>query len=290
MMDYHELQRALGAHAGARGARLEVLGRTLLGREIPMLLLGEGKRTVVYVAGLHGDDLAGCDALVGFAEDYLAALSRRATVFSTPMEYLFEERCICVVPMLNPDGVMYAKEGLDQENPLRERVLAMSGGTELSHWRANARGVDLAHNFAAGFLTQKRREGAQGIFNGCAAGYGGEHPESEPESAALARFLHAEREELLGVLCFQRGTGRMECGCEDNLSAKCMAVGRSLTRITGYPLARPETLTPCGGLGDWCIRALGRPAFTVLCGEGCSSQQLFYAQLRRLFFTFPILL
>ncbi len=289
-MDYLEMQNALHALDGMHGVRLETLGRSILGREIPMVMLGEGSRFVVYVAGIHGDEREGTAALLELARDYADSLARRANIFSVSMSYLCENRTICLVPMLNPDGVGYVTEGVSAENPLRERLAGMNGGSaDFSAWRANARGVDLAHNFGAGFLSHKHRELAEGITGGAPSGHGGEYPESEPESAALAGLLREGREQLLGVLTLQKGSGYIECGCEDNLSAKCMAVGRALSRACGFPLARPETLKPDGSVVDFCIRTLARPAYALCCENG-QPQRLFYAQLRRALFTFPVLI
>ena len=248
------------------------LTRTILGREIPLLTLGRGKRAVLYVGAHSGTEGLTAEVLLDFAQEYLRQYKRLATVYEYPMRYLFEDRRIYIVPMLNPDGVEYVLHGLEAENPLRERVLRMNGGEDLSLWRANARGVDLGHNYDAGF----------GFSGRC-----GEHPESEPETAALCRFLRAHREEIMGVLSFHTGNGEIFCSCGDNLSAKTMAVGRVLSRFTGYRLHRPESLSPQGTLADWCINVLHRPAFTVDCGGVPNAPTAaVYEHLRRLLFSF----
>ena len=52
---------------------------------------------------------------------------------------------------------------------------------DFTHWQANARGVDLNHNYDAGFLEYKQIEAEQGILGGGPTRYSGECPESEPE-------------------------------------------------------------------------------------------------------------
>ncbi len=289
-MNHFEVQAAARALSQQRGVQLEELGRSVLGQSIPLIVLGEGERIVFFVGGVQGNEGAQAALLIAFVRDVLALYERKASLFSISSEYIFSQYKICVVPMLNPDGRMYATQGPGAQNPLRERLVAMNGGEEFEGWRANGKGVDLAHNFGVGFLTQKRREGALGIFGGCAVGYGGEAPESEPESAALARCLRGCGRNLTGVMCLRDGRERIECSCEDNLSAKSMAVGRGLSRMSTYPLVRPETIVPDGGLGDWCIRALSRPAYTVYCRQGRLSLELLYARMRRMLFTFPTLL
>ncbi len=266
------------------------LTRSILGREIPLITLGHGKRAVLYVGAHRGTDSVAAGLLLDFITDYLRQYERLSTVYEYPMRYLFEDRRIYIVPMLNPDGVEYALHGIGAENPLRERVLKMNGGEELSAWRANARGVDLGHNYDAGFTNGKKAEQKAGITGGAPENYCGEYPESEPETAALCRFLRQHREEIKGVLSFHMGEGEIFCSCENNLTAKTVSVGRVLSRFTNYRLVRPESISPIGTLTDWCISALHRPAFSIYCGGvPKASTDVTYGYLRRMLFSFPCL-
>lgn len=273
----------------------ETLTRSILGRKIPLFTLGEGKRAVLYVAAHHGTEGIGAAVLLAFISDYLRHYEKGSTVFEYPMPYLFRERKIYLVPMLNPDGVEYAVNGVESENPLRERLLAMNKGSEdFSLWQANARGVDLNHNYDAGFGEYKQKEIEAGVINGAPTGYSGEFPESEPETAALCRFLRARREEIVGVLTLHTGGDEILCSCADTLTAKTMAAGRVLSRFTGYRLARPEGLAALGSLTDWCISVLARPAYTLKCGKSeaplsTEESPKIYERLRRALFSFPFL-
>jgi g-D-glutamyl-meso-diaminopimelate peptidase len=261
------------------------LTRSILGKEIPLITLGTGKKAVLYVGTHRGTDSITSGILLDFAADYLAKREIGATMFEYPMSYLFQERKIYVLPMLNPDGADYVTHGLETDNPLHDRILRMEGSADMAHWRGNARGVDLHHNYDAGFFDFHGSAGSKTLV-------GGEFPESEPETAALARFLRLKREEILGVLSLHTAGEALVCTCNDNLSAKTMAVGRVISRMTGYRLERPEAVNAYGSLADWCIAKLGRPAFTVLCGRGeeplpDAQRPLIYERLRRTLFSLP---
>lgn len=294
-IDYSHMQSSLKMLMdGQKLLKCDTLGRSILGRKIPLITLGEGKRAVVYVAAHRGTEAITTGVLLDFIADYLKQYERHATVFEYPLEYLFRERKIYIVPMLNPDGVSYVIDGVEEKNPLRERLLAMNGGSEdFSCWRANARGVDLNHNYDANFSEYKKQEIAVGIFNGAPEGYSGEFPESEPETAALCRFLRAKREEIAGVLTLHLGGEEICCSCADQLTAKSMAAGRVLSRFTGYRLVRPEGLSMQGSLTDWCISALERPSYTLKCGKGEASYEegkRMYEKLRRALFSFSCII
>lgn len=293
--DHTYVMRAVEELARSRFVGRGVLTHSILGREIPILTLGQGDRCVLYVGAHHGMEWLTAGVLLDFVADYIRQCERNAQVYERKAATLHRERCILVVPMLNPDGVEYAIHGAGRENPLRERVIAMNGGEDLSAWQANARGVDLNHNYSAGFLSYKRREAAEGIACGAPTRYSGEFPESEPETAALCRLLRQRREQIEGVLTLHSQGEEIFCSCGDALSAKSMSVGRVLQRLTGYRMAHPEGLAAFGGLTDWCITELKRPAYTLECGKGknplpLSQRPVIYERLRRALFTFPYML
>ena len=283
LVDYAEVMRCVSTLERTDLAQISVLGRSILGREIPVITLGRGKNAVLYVGGHRGTESVCCGLLLDFLTDYVKEYEKKNRVFEYPMSYLYEQRRVIVIPMLNPDGAEYVCHSVGDDNPLRDRVLRMNGGDDFSAWQANARGVDLSHNYDAGFFEYRQ----SGMRTDGVISLGGEFPESEPETAALCRMLRFRREEIVGVLSLGTGSGEIYCCCADNLTAKTISVARVLSRFTGYRLFRPEELRPIGSLTDWCISSLGRPAFTVQCGtaEGCD-RRLTYERLRRVLFSF----
>ncbi len=292
--DTTQLFAATNALCDKAGVSFDILTRSILGRDIPVYRLGQGKKTVVYVAGHSGTDTLLSAVLLDFVCDYLKQYEKNSKVFDTSLSYLFAERSILLVPMLNPDGVGYVLEGALESNPLCARVRHMNGGNDFSTWRANARGVDLAYNYSTGFFAHKEWERAQGIISGGREAYSGEYPESEPETAALCRLLRFLGEDILGVLELQSGDGKLYCSCKDKLSAKTMAAGRILGRALALRDPTPQMVAPTGSLADWCIEKLSRPAYRLTCDVSQYSQEkartLLFEHLRRALYTFPFML
>lgn len=291
ILSYAELVAALDSPGVLRGGvTYTALTRSIMGREIPLITVGQGERAVLYVGGHHGTEGATTAILLDFILDCIRQRERHSTVFEYSIDYLFEKRKLYIVPMLNPDGAEYVSGGVDSENPLYRRLLTMNEGEDFSSWQANARGVDLEHNYATGFLEYRQEAARQGILNGAPHGYGGEYPESEPETAALCRLLRLRREEIVGVLSLHGGEHSISCCCREKLTAKTMAAGRALARLCGYRLEHPDQTKARGRLGDWCIRELGRPAYRIGCGHaGAGGRQKGYESLRRALFSFPFL-
>jgi g-D-glutamyl-meso-diaminopimelate peptidase len=202
-------------------------------------------------------------------------------------------RKIYIVPMLNPDGVEYRLHGVGEDNPIKERILAYNGGSDFSKWNANARGVDLNHNYDAYFEEYKTFEKEKGITGGKTK-YSGEYAESEPETAALASFIRYNSEEIEGVLTLHTQGEEIYCKSKGKTPPRAEHLSCVISRLTGYVPATVEGESAMGGLTDWFIKEYNKPSFTLECGRGenplpLSQMMDIYSKLKELLFTFPIL-
>ncbi len=267
------------------------IGTSILGREIPLLSIGTGRKCVLYIGGHHGMEWITAKVLTDFAEELLSLLAEDRSVFGTSVSLLCELYTFHILPMLNPDGIDYQLHGPLPDNPLYERLLAMNGGsTDFSHWQANARGVDLNHNYDAGFEEYKRYEAEHDMDGGAPTKYSGERPESEPETKHLCdliRFL----EGLGGVLTLHTQGEEIYYAGEPEHKA----LGERIAGWTDYTLAIAEGTAAFGGLTDWCVEKMRLPAFTLECGSGVNplpleAEEEIRRRLKKLLFLFPTLL
>jgi g-D-glutamyl-meso-diaminopimelate peptidase len=172
--------------------------------------------------------------------------------------------------------------------------LKMNGGSrDFSHWQANARGVDLNHNYNCGFAEYKRFEAEQGIFDGAPTRFSGNMPESEPETASLCNFLRFN-EDIKIVLTLHSQGEEIYFTSGNRTAPRSRTIAGALSRMSGYSLATPKGMAAYGGLTDWCISELDRPSFTVECGKGENPLPLgdyfkIYTRLREILFTAPSL-
>lgn len=262
------------------------LGKSILGRRIPLLLLGRGKRKLLYVATHHATEWLTSRLLLCFIEELADGHARGDRPYGLDLDFLLSRRMLCFIPMLNPDGVAIHL-GKGGEDPLAERRAHMVTDGDFSHWQANARGVDLNHNYGVGFFEYKRLEKEMGILGGGPTRYSGETPESEPETAALCGFirtvlpamvlsLHTQGEEI-----YYRGGG-VEL-------PRARRGAYRMAALSGYRVAEPTGPAVYGGLCDWTTAALGIPSYTLECGKGENplppgDAAAVYLRLRRLFF------
>ena len=228
----HAFQRRVIGKLSSK-CRVLPIGKSVCGREITALQFGGEKCCPLIAAGFHGMEYLTVLAALRFAGE------------------LAPGKSVCIVPCVNPDGTEIALHGTTEEERRRQ---------------ANARGVDINHNFNADWENVKRRERAAGITCPGAARFGGNCPESEPETRALTR------------LCRERGFSRVLAlhsqGREiywdfgEHTPKECRALAEKMSEVSGYAVASPEPLATGGGFKDWFIQTFHRCGFTVEIGLG----------------------
>ena len=272
------------------------VGTSVLGRGIPMVTLGDSSRrrkSILYVGCHHGMEWITTGILLRFIEEYCNAYEIGRYVCNVSIPRLYQRRCIHIIPQLNVDGADLQINGAG-DSVMKERLISMNGGEDFSRWQANARGVDLNHNYDAGFYEYKALEKTLSIEDGCASKYSGVSPESEPEVASLTSFLRYS-DDVGMVLTLHSQGEEIYCGDKNVYVPRRRSLASLISRLTGYSLTSPEGTAAYGGLSDWVTRELHRPSFTVECGKGenplpISDLDGIYGRLREAMFSCPILI
>lgn len=235
-----------------------IIARSILSRPIEAHIVGRGKRTVAIFAAHHALESITTNLAYLIIDLLLSGMAKRV-LNTIDCKLLLSKYRFIVVPCVNPDGVEMRINGYCN-SPLKERQMRMSGG-DLSMWQANARGVDLNHNYDAGFFEYIAFMQRSSIDAGPTL-YGGEYPESEPETRGVANLirvispmavvsLHSQGEEIYSY----PDTPRV---------ARATA---KLSGMTGYKVCRASGSAVYSGLCDY-TGALGIPSFTYEVGKG----------------------
>lgn len=243
------------------GAQVCSIGKSVRGRELICITLGGGKDCVLIVGVHHGMERITAGIALRFARDIA-----KGAVWGDDTARVLSERCIYIVPMLNPDGAEIALGRTDENE--RYMLSQMRGGDRLEYWQANARGVDLNHNYDAGFELCREEERNMGIFTAGSTRYGGKCAESEPETQALCRLTRSISPRLRAVLALHTQGEEIYYDYCGNIPDGGEELARIMASRSGYALATPEAIASHGGYKDWVIDRFGIPAFTLECGLG----------------------
>ena len=269
------------------------IGKSILGKSIPLITIGNGNKSVIYIGGHHGMEWITCALLIKFTKDICDEYINGTHIFDISAKVLLETRKIYIIPMLNPDGIDYSIHGVSDENILKNRLIKMNNGNDFTHWQANARGVDLNHNYNSGFNEYKIIEKNINLITGAPSKFSGEYPESEPETRALCNFVRWAKPELALTLHTQGEEIYYTSG--EKSCYNSLTLVKTISRLTGYKISLPSGTAKYGGFTDWFIEEFNKPSFTLECGLGENPLPFYdfdkiYPRIKRALFTVPILI
>lgn len=250
-MDYTAMQREIfRLKRQFPNLQVIVFGRSLLGRALYALRVGEGQRKILFAGAFHGMEHMTARLLLQYLWE----------IGEAPLQCQ-----LTVAPMINPDGVEIQQHGWKRAGRYAATVKGVSQG-DTGRWQANARGVDLNHNFDAQWRDLRQREIEAGITGPAATRFGGYYPESEPESHALAQ--HCRREQFAMAVSFHTQGEEIYWDFGKQTPRQSYEMARAMAQASGYTVSAPEGLASGGGFKDWFITEFYRPAFTVEAGKG----------------------
>ena len=243
------------------------IGRSVLGRELPALVLSTGgsDQRVLMAAAFHGQEWLTSLCALRLCEELCQAVQVDLTLCDIPVTRALRGRQIWFVPMVNPDGVEIARYGSAAAEAYA--ASAAAGGADIPGlWQANARGVDINSNFNAGWTEMQALAQKNGKNFPCARKYGGPSPESEPETRALTDLCRGQNFRHVVALHSQGEEIYWQYGEHTPPQSRMMA--RVLSSVSGYRVAQPSAASAHGGFKDWFIDCYHRPGFTIELGRG----------------------
>lgn len=245
--------------------RLAPVGQSVVGRSLYAVTLGAAEPCTLFAGAFHAQEWLTCTLLVRFLEELCESIRQDVPFEGIRMREALADRGLAVIPMVNPDGVSIALEGAESAGELAESVRQMMRREERS-WQANARGVDLNHNYDAGWQELRRMERESGILRPGPRQFGGPFPHSEPETQAMVEFLRSRRVETVCAFHSQGEEIYSEYG--DRTPARSRFFARLLAEASGYTLIENDGLCSHGGFKDYFIHRYRRPGFTFEIGRG----------------------
>lgn len=269
MYDYAALAADIEALRGKyRGVEVKQIGSSVLGTPLAAIRIGRGAKRIHFNGAFHANEWITSRILMRFLEACAQVWSGSAgngngyPAYTRKLVQALDDVTLWVVPMVNPDGVDLAVNGLRPDHPYYSELLAMNGGSEhFTGWKANVRGVDLNDQFPAFWEEEVRRRDTDGPGP---RDYPGPAPLSEPEALAMAEFttdeafhavfaFHTQGEEI-----YWNYRGYEPHGSREWAEALGAACDYKAVELSGSD----------AGYKDWFIQEFRRPGFTVEAGFG----------------------
>ena len=195
----------------------QIIGYSVKNRPLEVYQFGSGSTERLIVAGIHGGYEANTTQLGWALIKHL----------SSHPELIPGNVTLYILPVLNPDGLVYAED---------------------ENGRANANGVDLNRNWDADWQFAWPLDGCWQLSKMS----GGNHPGSEPETRALMDFIRTHH--LDGILSYHSAALGIFPGGKPSLPA-AVDLAERIAKVSPYPY--PPIDTGCGYTGqliDWAAR------------------------------------
>ncbi len=243
----------------------DTIGESRCGRPIDLLSIGNRRQQVLFTAGFHGMEWLTTLLMLRFVDDLCFAVMTGKSLCGVRVGAFLNRRGLAVVPCVNPDGIEIQIHGADSAENYRNIVLQVCGGDTV-HWQANAAGVDINHNFSAGWESLHKQEQEAGITKPAPTRYGGEYPESEPESRTIAAYCRTGN--ITHALAFHSQGEEIYWQYGNYREPEAFRMAKMLAYASSYRMNDPVGLAVGGGFKDWFVEKFRRPAFTVEIGKG----------------------
>ena len=244
---------------------MKVIGRSCAGRDITAIRLGAGTDYSLISAAFHGSERITSVVLLMFIERLCEAIASNGVIAGLNAATALHNKGVIFIPCVNPDGCEISLKGACCCGELGS-TLARLCRNDFTHWNANLRGVDINHNFDAGWEELHLIERKQGIFGPAPTRFGGLKPESEPETVALTTLCRTSRIRHVTALHSQGEVIYWTYGQRRPPKSRRMA--EIMATSSGYALDYPTGIAEGGGFKDWFIEEFNRPGFTVEVGLG----------------------
>ncbi|WP_218151601.1 M14 family metallopeptidase [Alteribacillus iranensis] len=238
------------------------IGWSRLGKPIWLFRVGKGKKRICYSGTWHGNEWLNTWLLMKFLMEIERKYRNHESWHHVNIRaVLDEEVTLYFLPLVNPDGAELVQEGLQRTHSFFDEIHTINEGFHCyKHWSANAAGVDLNHQWPAGW----KRESDTSPQRPFPRHYGGEAPLTEPETRAVYQLTMEEEFDI--VLAFHSQGEEIYWGYQHLEPPESRAMAEKLAKASSFRAV--QTADSSAGYKDWFIKEFRRPGFTIETGVG----------------------
>lgn len=246
-----------------------VIGKSVMGKNIYSIDIGEGQNNVFYNASHHANEWITGTLLMKFLEDYAKSIVSGTQIGGLSASLIYSSSKITLVPLVNPDGVDLVTGALNRTSYYNyAQMLSQNypGISFPSGWKANIAGVDLNLQYPAGWERAREIKFARGFKNPGPRDYVGNSPLSEPESQAVYNLTRARSFSLTisyhsqGQVIYWKYAGYNPTGS--------WKIAQEFSRLSGYLAEETPSDSGNAGYKDWFIKEYNKPGYTIEVGLG----------------------
>lgn len=246
------------------------IGKSVMGKDLFAITLGCGEKKVFINASHHANEWITTPLTLKFAETYCKAYKSGNALHDKDITKLWNKKTVCIVPMVNPDGVDLVNGNIDKNSKYYKNAETISSKFKdipfPKGWKANIEGVDLNLNYPAGWAKAKEIKYSMGFNKNAPKNYVGDAPLCTPESRAMYNYTVFNSFSL--TLSYHTQGKVIYWKYLDYLPDNSEAIGKELAKASGYSLDITPVESGFAGYKDWFIKNYNKPGYTIEAGEG----------------------
>ena len=248
------------------------IGASVLGRELAELQFGQGETRVFYNAAHHANEWITTPVLLRFLEELCSAYACGSEIYGISAKRIFDHATVCVVPMVDPDGVDLVTGWFAPDSQEYQGARAIAGNYPAvsfpDGWKANILGTDLNLNYPANWEQARQIKFAQGFTSPAPRDFVGTAPLSAPESRAVEQYSRRQNFDL--TLSYHSQGEIIYWKYLDYEPQNSLEIAKLFARVSGYSVEETPYASGFAGYKDWFIQTYNRPGYTIEVGRGSS--------------------
>ena len=249
---------------------IQVVGSSVLGKNLYVVKLGTGSKKVFYSASFHANEWITSVVMMKFIEDYCNAYVNDSNLYDYNIKTLFNTVSIYIMPMVNPDGVDLVTGNLSKNSSAFIQAQNISLNYPdipfPSGWKANFNGVDLNLQFPAEWEMAKKIKYNLGFTGPAPRDFVGYGPLTEPEALAIYNFTLKYDFKL--VIAYHTQGKEIYWQFANFNPPNSFYIGTQFAKSSGYKLTDTPYNSSFAGYKDWFIQDYNKPGYTIEAGIG----------------------
>jgi len=241
---------------------VSVLGQSVENRDIPIVTLGKGERIIIMCASMHAREYVSTNFVMYMIDQYCRGYTDDTWYAGLSYRILLDNVRFVIVPMLNPDGVNLAQNGIEnaiRREALEQMELVDTWKSGYYGWKANINGVDLNRNWPYNWAED------EDVKAPASANYNGSAPCTEPEVIAMKQLIDSTP---FNMLCSFHTSGEViywiDTSNSIQMASKFAPIINRLAQWTGYRMLGYENVSSFGGyMVNYARGTYEKPCFTV---------------------------
>lgn len=248
---------------------VSVIGKSVMGKSIFLIVIGKGEKEVSYNAAHHANEWITVPILLKFIENYSNSYANGKNIGGKNAVDLYSSATLYCIPLVNPDGVDLVTGALNSGDYYDEAVNIAEQYPNIRFplgWKANIIGTDLNLNYPAEWERAKELKFSQGFVSPAPRDYVGAEPLSAPESKAMYDLTCKHNFNL--ILAYHTQGEIIYWKFLDFDPPRAFEIGEMMSDASGYPLEITPEFSSYAGYKDWFIQTYNLPGYTIEAGKG----------------------